>query len=210
MTLFLVAWAVVATVFALTLFTLDTKRSDLLAGLRHSMTYEAIALYDIDGTDPIFQWVPNVFSSIVGQSRQPEQHERHWNYWEWFKETREDWDIMIRRAIVTGRPEIRENDVLIYPNGERVALSWACGPRYDAGRPWRRPRICGFYITHVRLIDVSTPLAEISKEVDAMKKKNRELEEMVRLDEAEFTARTLSRLAQRVHQSNPNHERVAA
>lgn len=122
---------------------------DLVAGLRSSLKYEAIALYDEEAENPIFQFVPDRFGAILGRDDNAQVGQPHWGYWSHFKESRQDWAMVIQDVVSTGVVRSKDREQLLYPGAtEPLLVDWECGPRYDAGRLWRAPKICGFYVTH--------------------------------------------------------------
>lgn len=152
------------------------KTADLLVNLKNSLTYEAIALYNLS-PELEFEFVPDKFAVIMMRERQPFIGEPHWNYWSHFKDTRKDWHEILKRVRDTGIVESRIGEVIIYPDGSEVLLDWECGPRYDSGRPWRRRKLIGVYITHRRSLGPRSK--DIEFQLEAMRAQNEYLQKQI-------------------------------
>jgi hypothetical protein len=187
----------------LALVRLTYEQADFLIGLRSSMAYEAIALYDRNSDNPVFKWIPDSFARILKRERSPFLKEAHWDYWEWFRESRPDWDETIHRVLATGIAERRDGEVIIYPSGKEIVINWVCGPRYDAGRPWRSPRLCGFYITHVRSHPDEADREGLYGQIKAMEAERAKLTRLLQQQDREFANTVLGRLAKKL--SDENH-----
>ena len=202
----LAAFFAVCFLFALVCFVVAVhkgyEQADFLTGLKTSMAYEAIALYNRDGNNPVFKWVPDAFGRILKRDRPPFLKEPHWDYWEWFRRTRTDWDQVIRRVVDTGTPERRDGEVVLYPTGVEVVINWVCGPRYDAGRPWRAPKVCGFYITHVRSHPDEADREGLQKQIKAMEAEQEKLRKLLQQQDREFANSVLGRLAKKLSAEN--------